>query len=510
MGNAKSKRSKRAATPAAAAKAAPARAAAAAAAAATAAAADEPAVIARMAGRTRYTVDDVRDLHGAFQAVAAASPESPEQITRAQFNAVLDAHDIDWRSDAFSRRLFTYFDQSNEGTINFAEFVRGLSVLSDSTPRDKLKLSFDMYDLEGSGRIAKWEMKNILSGIFASGENALPVAGVGGGDVAGDASRSGSGAAVDAAKAKIAGFVDEVYARYDKDKSGSLSFMEYMQAAMKYPGLKDFMNGTGAFDAGAAGAAKTEEGEEEEDGGGGGEEEQKAAKAAKAAMGGAATTTAAAAAADDDDDTVVALGTASHVRKKFDPKVGWTTDEVKALKARFDALDQQSSEAPGAITRAQFREVLDAYAVDWRNDTFLNRIFDAVDVSGSCTVQWRECLAGMSALLKTGSAIDRLELSFSVYDADGTERISRAEMVAVLQAHRSARSGGIADGSDGGSNSRNGSSSRGSNDAAIGEFVDKVFAESDRDKSGTLSLREYINAGIKFQGLADFSAGNDD
>ena len=78
------------------------------------------------------------------------------------------------------------------------------------------------------------------------------------------------------------------------------------------------------------------------------------------------------------------------------------------------ALDQQSSEAPGAITREQFREVLDAYAVDWRNDTFLNRVFDGVDVSGSYTVQWRECLAGMSALLKTGSAIDRLELSFSL------------------------------------------------------------------------------------------------
>ena len=165
----------------------------------------EPAVIARMAGRTRYTVDDVRDLHAAFQKVAAASPAHPDQITHAQFNAVLDAHDIDWRSDAFSRRLFTYFDQSNEGTINFAEFVRGLSVLSNSTPRDKLKLSFDMYDLEGSGRIAKWEMKNILTGIFASGENALPARGAE--DSGRSKSGNNSGAAVSAAKAKIAGFV---------------------------------------------------------------------------------------------------------------------------------------------------------------------------------------------------------------------------------------------------------------------------------------------------------------
>ena len=124
---------------------------------------EEPAIISRVAGRTRYTVDHVRDLYARFQAVAQESPEHPDQITRAQFNAVLDDHDIDWRSDAFSKRLFTYFDQNNEGTINFAEFVRGLSVLSNSTPREKLKLSFDMYDLEGSGRIAKWEMKKWLT-----------------------------------------------------------------------------------------------------------------------------------------------------------------------------------------------------------------------------------------------------------------------------------------------------------------------------------------------------------
>ena len=405
--------------------------------------------------------------------------------------------DIDWRSDAFSRRLFTYFDQSNEGTINFAEFVRGLSVLSNSTPRDKLKLSFDMYDLEGSGRIAKWEMKNILTGIFASGENALPARGAE--DSGRSKSGNNSGAAVSAAKAKIAGFVDEVYAHYDKDKSGSLSFMEYMQAAMKYPGLKDFMNGTGAFDAGVVGGAVETPAAKADSETKGGEEKVLVEKSS------APTTTASTAAST----TSVALDTASHARKKFDPEVGWTTDEVKALKARFDALDQQSSEAPGAITREQFREVLDAYAVDWRNDTFLNRIFDAVDVSGSYTVQWRECLAGMSALLKTGSAIDRLELSFSVYDADGTERISRAEMAAVLQAHRNARSVGEAGGKGSSDGSSTGGSSTSDGDADIREFVDKVFAESDRDKSGTLSLREYINAGIKFQGLVDFSADDD-
>ena len=431
--------------------------------------AEDAEVISRVASRTRYTIENVQDLYMRFKEVAEQTPEHPDQITREQFNNVLDEHDVDWRSDSFSKRLFTFFDKSNEGTINFTEFVRGLSVLSNATPRDKLKFSFEMYDLEGSGRIAKWEMKNILSGIFASGESALPSQGV-----------SASTAAE--CKARIAGFVDKVYEDYDKDRSGSLTFMEYMQAAMKHPGLKDFMNGTGAFDTEAGATEPNDEnGEQSKDQ----QEERKSERSAPL---------------DNSDTSAVAtINDSSHVRKKFDPEIGWTADEVKVLKSRFDDLDRQSSESPGAITRDQFRAVLDAYAVDWRNDAFLNRIFDAVDVSGSYTIQWRECLAGMSALLRTGSVIDRLELSFSVYDTDGTERISRSEMTAVLQAHRFATRS--AEGS-----SDSGGAKLSEDNSDIQDFVDKVFAESDKDHSGTLSLREYINAGIKFQGLMDFSA----
>ena len=100
---------------------------------------EEPAIISRVAGRTRHGGPRARPLR-ALPGGGEGVGQSTRIRSRApQFNAVLDDHDIDWRSDAFSKRLFTYFDQNNEGTTTFAEFVRGLSVLSNSTPREKLK-----------------------------------------------------------------------------------------------------------------------------------------------------------------------------------------------------------------------------------------------------------------------------------------------------------------------------------------------------------------------------------
>ena len=43
-------------------------------------------------------------------------------------------------------------------------------------------------------------------------------------------------------RGKIADTVNAIYDQFDKDQSGQLSFMEYVQAAMSLPELADFMN----------------------------------------------------------------------------------------------------------------------------------------------------------------------------------------------------------------------------------------------------------------------------
>ena len=72
-------------------------------------------------------------------------------------------------------------------------------------------------------------------------------------------------------------------------------------------------------------------------------------------------------------------------------------------------------------------------------------------------------------------------------------------MVAVLEAYRDARTGGARKGRDSGS---------ASDSTDIHEFVDKVFSESDRDSSGTLSLLCAYQCGTVSR-ARDFSAGDE-
>ena len=71
-----------------------------------------------------------------------------------------------------------------------------------------------------------------------------------------------------------------------------------------------------------------------------------------------------------------------------------------------------------------------------------------------------------------------MEFAFSIFDVDGSGKITKEEMVHVLRAW--------ADGSEHGN-------------VKTAEFVDKVFSETDKDGSKGLSLREFINASLKFQ-----------
>ncbi len=409
--------------------------------------------VAKLARQTHFTVADVRSLHGEFAALAAKSPD-PTRIARDDFRAVLEAHSVPWHSDKFCRRLFDYFDQDRAGTVKFSEFVHGLSVLSLGTPRDKLELAFQIFDVDGQGKIARWEMVHVLESIFVGADVFQSDASPGDGDPAAKAARS----------EKIKAVVDEVFANCDKDQSGHLTYMEFLQAGLKYPELTNFMSQAGdagrilegaaepAVDAGGSrdGAGESKDGNSSAGGrtGGGGSGSKVRAAGPRSAD---------------------ATG-----ESRF------SKEQVLALKAKFDALDQASSEAPGAITKEQFKTVLDDFSVDWRSDAYFNRLFDAVDTGGSQTIDYNECLQGMSALLR-GTPRDRLELSFEIYDVDATGKISMAEMVSVLKAQSG---GGDGDG-----------------DGGVQAFVEKVFRDADRDKSGSLSMREYINAAMKYPQL---------
>ena len=81
-------------------------------------------------------------------------PTSPHHYRRThilytKFKEVLTEFGIDWQSDVLLRRLFEAFDRSRSGSVDFREFVLGLSIASKGTPNEKLDLSFKVYDIDG-------------------------------------------------------------------------------------------------------------------------------------------------------------------------------------------------------------------------------------------------------------------------------------------------------------------------------------------------------------------------
>ncbi len=49
----------------------------------------------------------------------------------------------------FAERFFALFDKDGGGTIDLAEMMEGLNMLTKGTKTEKLKFLFDVYDVDG-------------------------------------------------------------------------------------------------------------------------------------------------------------------------------------------------------------------------------------------------------------------------------------------------------------------------------------------------------------------------
>ncbi|XP_071879696.1 A-type potassium channel modulatory protein KCNIP1 isoform X8 [Anas platyrhynchos] len=76
----------------------------------------------------------------------------------------------------YAHYLFNAFDTAQNGSVKFEDFVMALSILLRGTVHEKLRWTFNLYDINKDGYINKEEMMDIVKAIYdMMGKYTYPV-----------------------------------------------------------------------------------------------------------------------------------------------------------------------------------------------------------------------------------------------------------------------------------------------------------------------------------------------
>jgi Ca2+-binding EF-hand superfamily protein len=64
------------------------------------------------------------------------------------------------------RKLFDIFDHDNKGVVDTTEFLGGLSVLASGERDEKIRYTFELYDVDNDGFITLEQMTKYLTAVF--------------------------------------------------------------------------------------------------------------------------------------------------------------------------------------------------------------------------------------------------------------------------------------------------------------------------------------------------------
>nr|XP_033783014.1 Kv channel-interacting protein 1 isoform X3 [Geotrypetes seraphini] len=121
---------------------------------------------------------------------------------------------IDLSDDAsmYAHYLFNAFDTAQTGSVKFEDFVMALSILLRGTVHEKLRWTFNLYDINKDGYINKEEMMDIVKAIYdMMGKYTYPV-------LKEDTPRQ---------------HVDIFFQKMDKNKDGVVTLDEFMESCQE-------------------------------------------------------------------------------------------------------------------------------------------------------------------------------------------------------------------------------------------------------------------------------------
>ena len=117
-----------------------------------------PKTLAELKEQTNFTVEELQEWYKEFSSSWPKGALTVDEFKKAYstFFPLGDASE-------FAKHVFRVFDQNDDGKLDFREFVCGFSLVLRGRIEDKLKFSFEIYDINGNGYISREEMSEVLS-----------------------------------------------------------------------------------------------------------------------------------------------------------------------------------------------------------------------------------------------------------------------------------------------------------------------------------------------------------
>ncbi|XP_066193153.1 Kv channel-interacting protein 2-like isoform X2 [Sylvia atricapilla] len=122
----------------------------------------QPEGLEQLLARTKFTKTELQSLYRGFK------NECPSGLVDEEtFTLIYSRFFPQGDASSYAHFLFDAFDADHNGALCFQDFAVGLSVLLRGTEQQKLKWTFDLYDVNKDGCVTKEDMLEIMKSIYA-------------------------------------------------------------------------------------------------------------------------------------------------------------------------------------------------------------------------------------------------------------------------------------------------------------------------------------------------------